>query len=140
MMLGGVEVPSDFGFEGHSDADILLHAVSDALLGAAALGDIGKHFPDTDPRYKGISSLLLLKQVSELLTQHRFAVVNIDATVVLERPKIAPYVDAMRENVGTVLKIPMTLVSIKATTQEGLGFIGDGRGAVAYAVVSIIQQ
>ena len=140
MMLGGVEVPADFGFEGHSDADIRLHAVSDALLGAAALGDIGKHFPNTDPRYKGISSLLLLKQVSELLTHHRFAVVNIDATVVLERPKIAPYVDAMRENVGTVLKIPMTLVSIKATTQEGLGFVGDGRGAVAYAVASIIQQ
>lgn len=140
MMLGGVEVPSDFGFEGHSDADILLHAVSDALLGAAALGDIGKHFPNTDPRYKGISSLLLLRQVSELLTQHRFAVVNVDATVVLERPKIARYVDAMRENVGTVLKIPMTLVSIKATTQEGLGFVGDGRGAVAYAVASIIQQ
>jgi len=140
MMLGGVEVPSEFGFEGHSDADILLHAVSDALLGAAALGDIGKHFPNTDPRYKGISSLLLLKQVSELLTHHRFAVVNIDATVVLERPKIAPYVDAMRENVGTVLKIPMALVSIKATTQEGLGFVGDGRGAVAYAVASIIQQ
>ena len=140
MIIGGVEVPSESGFEGHSDADILLHAIADALLGAAALGDIGKHFPDTDPRYRGISSLLLLQHVADLLTQHRFAVVNIDATVVLERPKIAPYVDAMREHIGRVLKIPVEQVSIKATTQEGLGFIGEGRGAAAYAVSSIIQQ
>ncbi len=139
-MLGGVEVPSDKGLEGHSDADILLHAVCDALLGAAALGDIGKHFPDTDPRYKGIASLLLLKHVSDLLIQHRLSVVNVDATVVLERPKIAHYVDSMRENIGGVLKIPIAQVSIKATTHEGLGFIGEGRGAVAYAVVSIVQQ
>lgn len=140
LMLGGVEIPWNKGFEGHSDGDVLLHAVCDSLLGAAALGDIGKHFPNTDPRYKGMASLLLLKHVASLLVQHRYAVMNIDATVVLEEPKIAPFVDQMRENIAATLTIAMQDVSIKATTQEGLGFVGEGKGAVAYAVASIIQQ
>ena len=107
LILGGVEIPFHLGLEGHSDADVLLHAVCDSLLGAAALGDIGKHFPNTDPRYKGISSLILLKHVADLLVQHRFDVVNIDATVVMERPRIAPYVELMRQNIADALKISM---------------------------------
>ena len=125
------------GFEGHSDADILLHAICDSLLGAAALGDIGKHFPNTDPRYKGISSVILLKLVADLLVQHRFTVVNIDATVVMEKPKIAPYVELMRQNIADALKISMQQISIKATTHEGLGFIGSEQGAAAHAVAMI---
>jgi 2-C-methyl-D-erythritol 2,4-cyclodiphosphate synthase len=135
-----VEIPHSKGLAGHSDADVLLHAIMDALAGAAGLGDIGKHFPDTDPRYKGISSLILLKHVSDLLTQHRFHVVNIDATVGLERPKIASYVDQMRQNIAGTLNIDHHQVSIKATTHEGLGFVGTEQGAVAHAVASIIQQ
>jgi 2-C-methyl-D-erythritol 2,4-cyclodiphosphate synthase len=137
LVIGGVDIPSPAGLEGHSDADILLHAIADALLGAAALGDIGKHFPNSDPRYRGISSLLLLRHVGDLLAQHRCAVVNIDATVVLERPMIAPHADLMRRNIGDALKIAADQVSIKATTHEGLGFIGGGDGAAAYAVASI---
>jgi 2-C-methyl-D-erythritol 2,4-cyclodiphosphate synthase len=140
LMVGGVEVPFDKGFEGHSDADVLLHAVCDALLGAAALGDIGRHFPNTDPRYRGIASILLLKHVAELLSQHRYAAVNIDATVALDEPKIAPYVEQMCENISSLLNIPMQNVSVKATTQEGLSFVGKGEGGAAYAVALIIQQ
>lgn len=140
LMLGGVEIPHSTGFEGHSDADILLHAVADALLGAAALGDIGHHFPNTDPRYKGIASLLLLKHVADSLTQHRYAVVNVDATVVLDEPRISPFVDQMRDNIASVLKISMQQVSIKATTHEGLGFIGEGKGGAAHAVAVLMQQ
>ena len=140
LMLGGVEIPFGKGFEGHSDADVLLHAICDALLGAASLGDIGKHFPNTDPRYKGIASLLLLKHVAEILTQYRYAPVNIDATVVLDAPKISPYVEQMRENVASLLNIPAQSVSVKATTQEGLGFVGKGEGGAAYAVALVIQQ
>lgn len=140
LVLGGVEIPAEKGLEGHSDADVLLHAVMDALLGAAGLGDIGKHFPNTDPRYSGISSLLLMKHVGDLLTQHRFAVGNIDVTVVLESPKIAPHIHMMQQNIADVLAISHQQISIKATTQEGLGFVGAGQGAVAYAVVSIVQQ
>ena len=135
LIIGGVDIPSDVGFEGHSDADVLLHAISDALLGAAALGDIGKHFPNTDPRFKGISSLILLQHVADLIAQHRFATVNVDATVVLESPKLAPYVDRMRQNIGNVLKISPDRVSVKATTSEGLGFVGTGQGGAAQAVV-----
>lgn len=124
--------------EGHSDADILLHAICDSLLGAAALGDIGKHFPNTDPRYKGISSLILLKQVADLLVQYRFTVVNIDATVVIENPKIASYVELMRQNIADALKISMQQISIKATTHEGLGFVGTEQGAAAHAVAVIV--
>ena len=140
LILGGVEIPHTRGLDGHSDADVLLHALSDALFGAAGLGDIGKHFPDTDPRYKGISSLLLLKHVADLLVQHRFAIVNVDVTVVLEQPKIAPYVDLMRQNIAGVLNISTEQVSIKATSHERLGFIGTGQGAAAHAVALIVQQ
>ena len=140
LMLGGVEIPFEKGFEGHSDADVLLHAICDALLGAASLGDIGKHFPDTDPRYRGIASLLLLKHVADILTQHRYAPVNLDATVALDEPKISPYVEQMRENVANLLNTPVQSVSVKATTQEGLGFVGKGEGGAAYAVALIIQQ
>ena len=137
LIIGGVEIPYRTGLEGHSDADVLLHAVADALLGAAALGDIGKHFPDTDPRYKGISSLLLLRHVADLIAGHRFTVGNIDATVVLEAPKIAPYVDLMRRNIADALRIAPHQVSVKATTHEMLGFIGAGSGAAAQAVALI---
>ena len=140
LVLGGVEVPHSKGLEGHSDADILLHALADALLGAAALGDIGKHFPDTDPRYKDISSLILLKHVAEMLSQNRYTVLNVDATVVLENPKIGPYIELMRQNISDTLNVSPQQVSIKATTHEGLGFVGAGEGAVAHAVASIIQQ
>ena len=139
-MLGGVEIPYPQGLEGHSDADVLLHAVADALLGAAALGDIGKHFPDNDPRYKGISSLLLLRHVADLLAGRRWTVENVDATVVLEAPKIAPYVDLMRQNIADALKITLPQVSVKATTHETLGFIGSGSGAAAHAVALITTQ
>ena len=137
LILGGVEIPFEKGLLGHSDADVLLHAICDALLGAAALGDIGKHFPDTDQRFKGISSIELLKNVSTLLFHHNYSVVNIDSTVVLERPKIAPYVDQMKQNISSALGISSNQVSVKATTNEGLGFVGVGEGAVAYAVTSI---
>jgi 2-C-methyl-D-erythritol 2,4-cyclodiphosphate synthase len=137
LILGGVDIPCDVGFEGHSDADVLLHAIADALLGAAALGDIGKHFPNTDPRFNGISSLILLQHVAGLLAQHRYTVVNVDATVVLETPKLAPFVDRMRQNIANVLKIPPERVSVKATTSEGLGFVGTGQGGAAQAVALI---
>ncbi|MFZ4620105.1 MAG: 2-C-methyl-D-erythritol 2,4-cyclodiphosphate synthase [Bacteroidota bacterium] len=137
LILGGVEIPFEKGLLGHSDADVLLHAVCDALLGAASLGDIGQHFPDTDQRYKGISSLELLSHVGNLLTQNGYTVGNIDSTLVLERPKIAPYVDSMRSNIAKALGITSGQVSVKATTNEGMGFIGVGEGAVAYAVTTI---
>ncbi len=137
LIIGGVEIPFEKGLLGHSDADVLLHAICDALLGAAALGDIGKHFPDTDARFKGISSIELLKNVGQLLKQNGYAVGNIDSTLVLEKPKIAPSVDQMRENISSVLSISKDFVSVKATTNEGLGFIGASEGAVAYAVVII---
>jgi 2-C-methyl-D-erythritol 2,4-cyclodiphosphate synthase len=140
LIIGGVDIPHPQGLEGHSDADVLLHAVADALLGAAALGDIGRHFPDTDPRYKGISSLLLLRHVADLLAGRRWTVENVDATVVLEAPKIAPYVDLMRQNIADALKITLTQVSVKATTHETLGFIGSGNGAAAHAVAFITTQ
>ena len=139
LIIGGVEIPFEKGLLGHSDADVLLHAICDALLGAAALGDIGKHFPDTDARYKGISSVELLKNVADLLRKNKYSVSNIDSTLVLERPKIAPYVDKMRENIAEALSISVNAVSVKATTNERMGFIGRGEGAVAYAVVMITQ-
>lgn len=140
LILGGVEIPFEKGLLGHSDADVLLHAVSDALLGAAALGDIGKHFPDTDARFKGISSIQLLMQVGKLLTDKGYLVGNIDTTIVLEKPKIAPYADGMRKNISLALGINEDQVSVKATTNEGLGFIGVGEGAVAYAVATITSH
>lgn len=137
LVLGGVHIPSEKGLLGHSDADVLLHAICDALLGAAALGDIGKHFPDTDPTYHGISSLVLLSHVGELLKDKGYTIGNIDATLVMERPKIAPFVDQMRSNIAGSIGITTDQVSIKATTNEGMGFIGSGQGAVAHAVAMI---
>ena len=139
LVLGGVEIPYEYGLLGHSDADVLLHAVMDALLGAAALGDIGKHFPDKDPAYSGISSLVLLEKVRDLLSEQRFRIGNIDATVICERPKIAPYHDQIVETVSAALRIPGSRVSIKATTEEGLGFTGRKEGIAASAVCLLYE-
>lgn len=137
LILGGVEIPYVKGLVGHSDADVLCHAMADALLGAAALGDIGKHFPDTDQRFKDISSIVLLKHVGGLIRSNGYEIVNIDGTLVLQQPKVTPYVKKMRENLSHALGLQMNQVSVKATTNEELGFIGMGDGAAAYAVVSI---
>lgn len=134
LILGGVQIPYEKGLLGHSDADVLLHAIMDALLGAAALGDIGKHFPDSDEAYKGISSIRLLEKVGELLEEHFYFIGNIDATVIAQRPKLAPYREEMRENVAKALGISVDQVSIKATTEEGLGFTGMGEGISAQAI------
>ena len=134
LILGGVEIPYEKGLLGHSDADVLLHAIMDALLGAAALGDIGKHFPDTDPAYKGISSIRLLEHVADLLEEHQFLIENIDATIIAQRPKMRPYIDTMRENIAKALKIESDQINVKATTEEGLGFTGSGEGISAQAV------
>ena len=140
LILGGVEIPSPKGLDGHSDADVVLHALADALLGAAALGDIGRHFPNTDPRYKGISSLILLGHVADLLRKHRFAVVNADITLLLEAPRIAPHVERMRATIARALDITPEQVSVKATTGEGMGFVGTGEGAAAYAAVLLMSS
>ena len=134
LILGGVDIPYERGLDGHSDADVLVHAVMDALLGAAKGGDIGKLFPDTDPRYKGISSLELLRHVGALLRERGYAVVNIDATLVAQAPKIAPYKGRMEENIAHCLEIDPEQVNVKATTEEHLGFTGDGSGMSAQAV------
>ena len=134
LILGGVEVPYEKGLLGHSDADVLTHAVMDALLGAAALGDIGKLFPDTDAAYAGISSILLLERVAERLREAGYAVVNLDATVLAQAPKLAPYRERMRENLARALVLDTSCVSVKATTEEGLGFTGEGLGIAAHAV------
>lgn len=137
LIIGGVEIPHSKGLLGHSDADVLLHAVADALLGAAALGDIGKHFPDTDERYKGISSMILLEHVGALLAEHKYTINNIDATIVAQKPKLLPYIPTMRENVAKVLKLDLDDVNIKATTEEKLGFTGSEEGMSSYAICSI---
>ena len=134
LIVGGVNIPYEKGLLGHSDADVLLHAIADALLGAAALGDIGKHFPDTDPAYKGISSILLLEKVGALLEEKSFLIENIDATIIAQAPKMRPYIDTMRENIANALKIEVSQVNVKATTEEGLGFTGSGEGISAQAV------
>ena len=134
LILGGVKIPYEKGLLGHSDADVLLHAVMDALLGAAALGDIGKHFPDSDPAYKGISSLKLLEHVGELLEREGYTVGNIDATIIAQRPKMAPHIPVMRKNIAEVLRIEENQINIKATTEEGLGFTGSGEGISSQAV------
>lgn len=134
LALGGVEIPWDRGLLGHSDADVLTHAVMDALCGAAHLGDIGRLFPDTDPRYKGISSLLLLRDVRERLRERGFAVVNVDATVIAQAPKLSAYRERMEAALAGVLEIPPDCVNVKATTEEKLGFTGDGSGIAAHAV------
>lgn len=134
LVLGGVEIPFEKGLLGHSDADVLLHAVMDALLGASALGDIGKHFPDTDPAYKGISSVSLLEKVGELLAENGYLVENIDATIIAQAPKLRPYIDTMRDNIAQALGIENGQVNVKATTEEGLGFTGTGEGISSQAV------
>jgi len=134
MIIGGVKIPYEKGLLGHSDADVLLHAIMDALLGAAALGDIGKHFPDTDPAYKGISSVTLLERVGELLEENNFLIENIDATIIAQAPKMRPYIDSMRENIAKALRIYINQVNVKATTEEGLGFTGTGEGISSQAI------
>lgn len=134
LIIGGVTIPYEKGLLGHSDADVLLHAIMDALLGAAALGDIGKHFPDSDPAYKGISSVLLLEKVGELLTEKGFLIENIDATIIAQAPKMRPYIDEMRENIARALELDVEHVNVKATTEEGLGFTGTGEGISSQAI------
>ena len=134
LIMGGVEIPYEKGLLGHSDADVLLHAIMDALLGAAALGDIGKHFPDTDPAYKGISSIKLLEHVGSLLDENCFLIENIDATIIAQAPKMRPHIDTMRQNIANALRIMVDQVNVKATTEEGLGFTGTGEGISAQAI------
>lgn len=137
LIIGGVNIPYEKGLLGHSDADVLLHAISDALLGAAGLGDIGKHFPDTDPAYKGISSMLLLERVGTLVEEQLYFIENIDATIIAQKPKMRPFIEEMEENVAKALHILPSQVNIKATTEEGLGFTGSGEGISAQAVCSL---
>ncbi len=133
LILGGVEIPHDLGLLGHSDADVLIHAVMDALLGAAGLGDIGKHFPDTDEQYRGISSMVLLERVGIMLTEKGYLIDNIDATIIAQQPKLRPYIEQMEENLARALQIAPDQVNIKATTEEGLGFTGRQEGIAAQA-------
>lgn len=137
LILGGVNISYPLGLDGHSDADVLVHAVMDALLGAAAMGDIGRHFPDTDGQYQGISSLVLLGQVREMLSNKDFTISNIDAVIVCQEPRLAPYINRMVGNVADTLLIASGQVNVKATTTEGLGFAGSGRGIASYAVATI---
>jgi 2-C-methyl-D-erythritol 2,4-cyclodiphosphate synthase len=139
LMMGGVEIPFEKGLLGHSDADVLLHAICDALLGAAGMGDIGRHFPDTSPEFKGISSLALLAEVHRLLAERGFRVNNIDATIIAERPKMAPHIPSMVERIAAAVKADRAAVNVKATTTEGLGFAGRGEGIAACAVCTILH-
>ena len=139
LILGGVEIPYEKGLLGHSDADVLLHAVSDALLGALALGDIGKHFPDTDPAYAGADSLKLLELVVEKVREQGYAVGNLDATVLCQKPKLAPYIGSMRENIAAACGVSAEQVSVKATTEEKLGFTGEGLGISAHCVCLLVK-
>lgn len=137
LILGGVKIEHELGLLGHSDADVLLHAIMDALLGAAALGDIGKHFPDTDPAYKGISSLKLLEHVGALVEKEGYVIENIDATVIAQRPKLRPYIPQMEENIASVLKLEQNQINVKATTEERLGFTGTEQGISSQAICSL---
>ena len=140
LILGGVHIPHETGLLGHSDADVLTHAVMDALLGALALGDIGKHFPDTDPTYKGADSLQLAKAVAELVTRDGWEIGNVDATVIAQAPKLAPHIPQMRQNLAETLQIPLDRISIKATTEEKLGFTGEKLGIATHAVCTMVQK
>jgi len=140
LILGGVTIPFEKGLLGHSDADVLVHAIMDALLGAAALGDIGQHFPDSDPAYRGISSIVLLEHVGKLLEEQGFVVENIDATVVAQQPRLAAYREQMRSNVAAALHLPVNRINIKATTEEGLGFTGNGAGMSGMAVAMLTDM
>lgn len=137
LIMGGVTIPYEKGLLGHSDADVLLHAIMDALLGAAALGDIGKHFPDSDDKYKGISSIELLRHVGKLLDENNYVIENIDATIIAQRPKMRPYIDEMCKNIADTLNIDVNRVNVKATTEEGLGFTGTGEGISSQAICSL---
>ncbi len=134
LIIGGEQIPYEYGLLGHSDADVLLHAICDALLGASALGDIGKHFPDTDERYKGIDSMILLDNVGKLIFEKGYKISNIDCTVIAQKPKMSPFIEKMRENIANCLKIDTNRVNVKATTEEGLGFTGRLEGISAHAV------
>ena len=138
LIIGGVKIPYEKGLLGHSDADVLLHAIMDALLGAAAMGDIGKHFPDTDPAYEGASSMKLLEHVGKLLEEENYQIINIDATIIAQRPKMAPHIPQMVENVARVLKLEKNQVNIKATTEDGLGFTGTGEGISSQAICALM--
>lgn len=140
LIIGGVSIPYEKGLLGHSDADVLLHAVCDSLLGAAALGDIGGHFPDTDEKYKGANSMLLTERVASLLSENGFSVGNVDATLIAQAPKIAPYIKEMRENIARALGVDVSRVSVKATTEEGLGFSGAGLGIAAHSVSLVYSK
>jgi 2-C-methyl-D-erythritol 2,4-cyclodiphosphate synthase len=137
LILGGIDIPHEEGLAGHSDADVLAHAITDALLGAGAMGDIGQHFPDTDERYRGADSIELLRAVAGLLGRHGFRIVHVDATVMMERPKLAPYRDRIRENLAEALEIGLGHVSVKATTGERMGFVGRGEGVAALAIATL---
>ena len=137
LIIGGVKIPYEKGLLGHSDADVLLHAIMDALLGAAALGDIGKHFPDTDPAYKGISSIKLLEKVGELLEENHVFIENIDATIIAQKPKMLPHIEQMEQNIAAALKISEDQINVKATTEEGLGFTGTEQGISAQAICAL---
>ncbi|WP_010293955.1 2-C-methyl-D-erythritol 2,4-cyclodiphosphate synthase [Clostridium senegalense] len=139
LILGGVTIPYEKGLLGHSDADVLIHAIMDSLLGAAALGDIGKHFPDTDEKYKGISSMELLKHVGDLLKKHNYTIGNIDATIIAQKPKMAPYIATMVSNISDSLNIDCNRINVKATTEEGLGFTGTGEGISSQSICLLID-
>ena len=140
LIMGGVEIPYEKGLLGHSDADVLLHAIADALLGALAMGDIGKHFPDNDPAFKGADSMKLLEHVVGLIKARGYCVGNLDATIIAQKPKMAPHIQTMRENIARVCSVEMDRINVKATTEEGLGFTGTGEGISAHAVVLLIQK
>ena len=139
LIIGGVDIPYEKGLLGHSDADVLTHAIMDALLGALALGDIGKHFPDSAPAYSGANSLVLLKKVGEIIKNHGYEISNIDSTIIAQRPKMAPYIEDMRKNIAIALEIPTEKISVKATTEEGLGFTGEGLG-ISSSAVCLLQK
>ncbi len=140
LLLGGVNIPYHLGLLGHSDADVLVHAIMDSLLGAAALGDIGKHFPDTDERFQGADSIQLLREVAKLLSANSYHIANIDSTILAEKPKLSPYILEMRHNIAAALGIPVDKVSIKATTEEGLGFTGKGEGMAAHSICLLLEK
>ena len=138
LILGGVEIPYEKGLLGHSDADVLIHSIMDAILGAAALGDIGKHFPDNDDAYKGISSILLLKKVAGIIKEEGYEIGNIDSTIIAQKPKLASFIPKMRENIADALEISVSQINVKATTEEGLGFTGEGLGIASQAVCLLL--
>ncbi|MBN1366256.1 MAG: 2-C-methyl-D-erythritol 2,4-cyclodiphosphate synthase [Syntrophaceae bacterium] len=140
LILGGVKIPFDKGLDGHSDADVLIHAVCDALLGASGIKDIGRHFPDNDPEFKDISSMIILEKVNEIIAAQGFSVNNVDATVVMEKPRLAPYAAKMISNIARVLNIPESCVNVKAKTNEGMGFVGRNEGVAVFAIVTIAER